>query len=106
VYGTGWEAEEELASCWRGPVTSRGAWTDAIAHAQALVHPWPTKSAHPIDAAGRPVLRATAGRPHLVRSAESVLSGVSLSVPMSNIPVLSAELVRRVLFILGRGVSI
>jgi hypothetical protein len=94
VFGAGWDLEEKLTSCWRGPIRSRQAFDDAVSRARALVHPWPRAGAHPIDAVGRPVIRALAGRAHMLRSAAAVGSGSNLPQPLRTGPPLSAALLR------------
>ena len=58
LHGKGWEQIEGLSSNACGPVLSAAEFDEILEGAAALVHPWPWNHAHPIDAVGRPVLRA------------------------------------------------
>jgi hypothetical protein len=97
VYGAGWETENKLTSCWRGPIKSRAALADAVGGARALVHVWPSKFAHPIEAIDRPVLRANTGRVALLRGAQAVLCGVVPPTHCRDVPALAAQLVRELI---------
>ncbi len=58
LFGQGWEAIPDLASCWAGNVTSRHDLASAIASAAGLLHAWPVQVKHPIEATNRPILWA------------------------------------------------
>jgi hypothetical protein len=57
LYGNGWDQIESLAAHAGGPITSRDHFNQVVAGSGALVHAWPSTDAHPIDVAGRPVIR-------------------------------------------------
>ena len=57
LFGRGWDELPEFAPRASGPVRSRAALQQAVAAAAALVHVWPTTHAHPVESAGRPVVR-------------------------------------------------
>ena len=62
VFGDGWPKLEEFRQPAGGPIHSRTELANAVATSRALVHCWPERHAHPIEAAGRPLVRA-AGKP-------------------------------------------
>jgi hypothetical protein len=57
VFGTGWDQVERFAAQYAGPVTSREHFEQIVDRSRVLVHAWPISHAHPIDRAGRPVVR-------------------------------------------------
>ena len=57
LFGSGWGDLPEFAPEAAGPIVSRAALASAVAGAAALVHVWPMTHAHPIESAGRPVVR-------------------------------------------------
>jgi hypothetical protein len=59
LFGRGWHTIEEFARQSRGEINTPDALAHAIHSCTALVHVWPNACTHPIDAAGRPVLRRT-----------------------------------------------
>jgi hypothetical protein len=70
LFGTSWGDLPEFAGHAAGPILSRAALMEAVAGAAALVHVWPMTHAHPIEAAGRPVVRPVNKRTDtLVRAA-------------------------------------
>jgi hypothetical protein len=94
--GEGWDAIESLKSLASGPVTTREAFHDALASAGALVHVWPTAGAHPIDRAGRPVIRPMQGREAFLRDARAAAAG-KLAGHQDLAPAVSAELISRLI---------
>ena len=62
LFGEGSARLDEFAVHAGGPIRSREELTDAIAASRVLIHCWPERHAHPVEAAGRPVVRA-AGKP-------------------------------------------
>jgi hypothetical protein len=62
VFGEGWSRLDEFAPHAAGPIPSRTELANAVATSRVLVHCWPERHAHPIEAAGRPLVR-TAGKP-------------------------------------------
>ncbi len=61
LFGNGWAEVEEFAPYAAGAVADRAALRGIVAGSAGLVHAWPSHEAHPLDTAGRPVVRS-AGR--------------------------------------------
>jgi hypothetical protein len=81
-HGRGWEKIEALGECAAGQISTREQFDAAIGAATALLHCWPTEYAHPVDAAGRPVLRAFGkSRDQFLRDAKAALEG---ALPLHN----------------------
>ncbi len=59
LHGHGWSDLGQFKAHAAGPVTSRDALRAAVASAAVLIHPSHRPHAHPIESAGRPVVRAT-----------------------------------------------
>ena len=97
IFGKGWDRIDEFAPHSGGPVRSRQQLREIVDGSAALIHAWPSRHVHPIDAAGRPVLRA-AGRPRdaFLREARSLVNGTAVSSVASTSP-LSALLLREIL---------
>jgi hypothetical protein len=95
IYGSGWDALPRFSSHAAGPVASREELSAIAQGATALVHVWPSPSAHPIDALGRPVLRRTAQRREaFLRDARRMIdAGQISSSPAPASPALSAAVV-------------
>ena len=84
IWGEGWRQIESLAVHREGEVTSADEFEAIVAGAIALVHPWPSRTAHPIDAVGRPVIRAFGRhRDSFLRDAGLALKG---SLPAMALP--------------------
>jgi hypothetical protein len=58
LFGEGWSRLDEFAPHAAGPIRSRLELANAVAASRVLIHCWPERHAHPIDAVGRPVVRA------------------------------------------------
>ena len=95
LFGAGWRDLPEFAPHAAGPVPDRRA-LERVAHASAaLAHPWPARHAHPIEALGRPVVRAAGSHAAaLIHSARSALAGAAAAP--ANAPALSVEAVLRI----------
>jgi len=98
LFGKGWDRIGEFAPHAYGPVQSRPHFCQVLSESSALVHAWPFRHAHPIDAAARPVLRA-AGRRHdaFVREARTLLAGLTPSRPNNPRDPLSQQRLREIL---------
>jgi hypothetical protein len=94
--GAGWDAIESLGALAVGPISSREQFANAIDEAAVLVHVWPTDSAHPIDACGRPVVRPATTRGAFLHDARTAITGRGV-VPRPAGPALSAELLAELL---------
>lgn len=90
--GDGWDAIESLKRFATGPVATRESFDDSIAGCAALVHVWPTTSAHPIHHAARPVVNATRGREPFLRDARAAVAGRLAMVPPSQAPLTARQL--------------
>jgi len=77
LFGAGWEALDEFRPHAAGAVSQRQQLQDIAAASAALIHVWPFKISHPIDALGVPVLTAHRCRraQDFVRSAQAALQG-------------------------------
>lgn len=62
LYGMGWNQLLQLRDAWEGNMETRQAFREAVRGAAVLVHAWPIRYGHPIDALGRPVLAAAGKR--------------------------------------------
>ena len=58
LYGSGWDAIEDLAAFHAGVVASRQELTHIVATSAALVHLWPWQSGHAVESMGRPIVRS------------------------------------------------
>ena len=58
IFGNGWDRIERFESFVVGPIDTRAEFLEAIDCAAALVHVWPTVTAHPIESFGIPIVRA------------------------------------------------
>ncbi|HET6249088.1 MAG TPA: hypothetical protein VFE47_15440 [Tepidisphaeraceae bacterium] len=96
LFGEGWNALEEFARFANGPVKSRSELVDIVTSATALVHAWPMPHMHPIDATGKPVVRANRRREAFIRDAKLALHG-RLEPRRGGPDVLSAAVVLRAL---------
>jgi hypothetical protein len=79
-----------------GPISSREQFMNVIDEAAALVHAWPTGSAHPIDACGRSVVRPATTRDAFLHDARTAAAGRGIAPRMAD-PALSAELLAELL---------
>ena len=61
IFGEGWKQIPAFASLAAGLITSREELKHAVSSAAAVIHLWPANHAHPIDAAGPPVIRLASG---------------------------------------------
>lgn len=98
LYGRGWDAIPEFRSAAHGAIASREDLRQSIDAAAVLVHAWPCAFAHPIDTAGRPVLRRTGlSKSALVKQARRMLDEAALPATDSPSPTMSAELLRQMM---------
>jgi hypothetical protein len=98
LWGKGWEELAEFKPLAAGPVGSRRAFDDAVGRSAALVHAWLTRSAHPIDALGLPVIRDVGrGAEQFVRDARNGLKTTDASLIQQRLPVLSGDLIAKIL---------
>jgi hypothetical protein len=96
LHGRGWEAVEPLAPYAAGPIAGRDGLIEAVRDAAVLVHAWPTRDAHPIDACGRRVVRGGGSREQFLRRVQDAIRGGGVRDQSSG-PPLSAELVLSIL---------
>ncbi|HEY7086704.1 MAG TPA: hypothetical protein VH518_01365, partial [Tepidisphaeraceae bacterium] len=99
LYGRGWDALDEFGSFACGPIRSRQEFDDAISASSVLIHAWPTKLAHPIDACDMPVVRAAGCRNILEFVKQATLNlGAKIPAPQkSDVPPLSIETILMIL---------
>jgi hypothetical protein len=95
LYGRGWEDLAAFVDRHAGTVPDRGGLDAAVDACAALAHVWPAGGAHPIDAAGRPVLRrASKGKEAWLAEAKRLARGDVRGAPVCG-PALTAEVLRR-----------
>jgi hypothetical protein len=94
LFGGGWGAIEEFAAHHAGEIGDRAQLAKAVGSCAALVHVWPTNAAHPIDAAGRPVLRrGSKGKAMWLTEAKRLAKGEGRIGPAEG-PEMSADAIR------------
>ena len=94
LFGRGWGEIAEFAPAHQGEVSNPDALRRAVASCAALAHVWPEAWAHPIDAAGRPVLRLTfRGAEAWLSDARRIVAGPLQAHRVNAPPALSAALV-------------
>ncbi len=82
LFGGGWGDLPEFAPYAAGPVLSRAALKHAAAGAAALVHVWPMTHAHPIESAGRPLVRPVHKRTDtFIRAAIDAMKSAARGAP-------------------------
>ncbi len=78
ISGNGWEAVDEFANHGCQPLTSPAELDTAVNAATALIYCWPQRSAHPIEATGKPLVhRSGHDRQQLIRNAQAALRHLS-----------------------------
>jgi hypothetical protein len=76
LHGAGWEGLAEFSAYAAGQVGSQAEFDSAVSQAAGLVHVWPVVHGHPIDAAGRPVVRRGGhGRDGFILDARGAATG-------------------------------
>lgn len=73
LHGRGWDTVDGLQAIAAGPIESRAGVLRASGGATALLHLWPTRHRHPIEALGRPVVRVAGTAEAWVREARAAL---------------------------------
>jgi hypothetical protein len=68
LFGEGWLRLDEFAAHAVGPIRSREELTHVVATSRVLLHCWPERHSHPIEAAGRATVRAAGKLPRLLMS--------------------------------------
>jgi len=95
LYGKGWQDLPAFAPHAREPVESGEALIDIARCHKALVHCWPSHTAHPIDSLGVPVVRAGKNRSLIAPFREAIANP---SNPVQRVvPSLSADLINELL---------
>lgn len=59
LFGSGWQSIDEFALFAGGGIDDSETMLNAISGAAGLIHAWPVRYAHPMDAMGKPVVRTT-----------------------------------------------
>ena len=93
LFGNGWGQLPDLGNMAEGPIERREKFERAIEEIGVLVHAWPWAHAHPIDAVGRPVIRAFGRRRQAFLSEARAVTGGSLPSTTPAGPVLSHDLI-------------
>jgi hypothetical protein len=73
ISGKGWSDIQRFARQATGPITTREELAAAVSRSSLLLHAWPDQRAHPIDFAGRPVLRPARSRDRFIRDVKEAL---------------------------------
>ncbi|HEX4125544.1 MAG TPA: hypothetical protein VHY37_12510 [Tepidisphaeraceae bacterium] len=81
IFGKGWDTVVARPDCaaleaaWAGPLRSNAELRSAAASAIGLVHAWPSRSAHPIQRYGKPILGPSLSATAFLRDAARLLRG-------------------------------
>jgi hypothetical protein len=95
LFGSGWGAIDEFAAHHAGEICDRAQLAKAVDSCAALVHVWPASATHPIEAAGRPVLRrGSKGKAMWLTEAKRLARGEGRTGPVEW-PEMSANVIRR-----------
>jgi hypothetical protein len=93
LFGTGWSEIDEFKAHSGGGVEDISSMRKAVAGSAALVHAWPVRYAHPVEAMGRPVVHAAgANLMSFVRNARLAMNS-KLMEPVQSLPAISAEMI-------------
>ena len=85
LWGNGWPSLPEFAKQSRGSISSQKELESAISQSAGLIHCWPERAAHPIEAVGKPIVyRLGKDRQHLLRQSRHLLVAGALKTPASN----------------------
>jgi hypothetical protein len=95
LFGSGWGAIDEFTAHHAGEIHDRAQLIEALDSCAALIHVWPASIAHPIEAAGRPVLRpGSKGKAMWLTEAKRLARGEGRIGPAEG-PEMSADVIRR-----------
>jgi hypothetical protein len=94
LFGSGWGAIDEFSAHHAGEICDRVQLAKAVDSCAALVHVWPTNAAHPIEAAGRPVLRRGSKEKAMWLTEAKRLAKGEGRFASAEAPELSAEMIR------------
>lgn len=98
LYGQGWDSLPEFAPYAAGAVHTREQFNEAVGSCTGLIHVWPGAKAHPVEAAGAPVVRRGQNIKTLLSHAKAVLDGrADYCRDDAQSPQLSLELIRDIL---------
>jgi hypothetical protein len=93
LFGNGWSEMDEFSLHSGGEIADISSMREAVAGSAALVHAWPVRYAHPVQAMGRPVIHAAgANLMSFVRNARLAMNS-QLPEPVQSSPVISAEMI-------------
>lgn len=95
LFGRGWDQIEGLAAHHGGIVSSREDLSCILGASAAVVHLWPWEAAHPVEWAGRPIVRANSAT-QILHDARIACSR-GMPRPGHNAPPITWELVANVL---------
>jgi hypothetical protein len=103
LHGSGWDQIGAFKDHACGAVQTREQFQQIVSESAALLHAWPASSAHPIDSLDVPIVRRTSRRAEtLVRDARAALSQSAPATRLRGAPVISFELIQRILTSVGR----
>jgi hypothetical protein len=94
LFGRGWDVIEEFSANFAGEIPDSGALAAAVSSCRALVHVWPGGWAHPVDFAGRPVVRRRNFAKQQWLSEARRLAAGEARPAADNAPALTSELIR------------
>ncbi len=57
IYGRGWDAIPEVATCWAGPIIDGDSLAKALTATSAILDVWPGDATHPARRSGRTMIR-------------------------------------------------
>jgi hypothetical protein len=94
LFGRGWDQIGEFAAHWAGEVRDSEDVKAAVSSCAALVHVWPSGWAHPIDFAGRPVVRRQRfSKQQWLSEARRLSAGETHPAAADNLPALTSEFI-------------
>ena len=97
LFGQGWDELEEFAARHAGEIRDRQGLRIAIEACAALVHVWPAGWKHPIEATGRAVLKLGSKSAEMWLTEAKKLARGEVRPAVSSAPIISIEVVRRVI---------
>jgi hypothetical protein len=97
IYGHDWDGSDTFSRSVIGPVRTRDAFRQALDGSKVLLHVWPERrAAHPIDFAGRSVVRPAETPQRFLRDIRDALSA-RLAPTKTCAPLFSPEFIRNLL---------
>ena len=94
LYGHAWNELDEFRTAAQGPLRTREQLRHAVKSAEALIHIWPIAHAHPIESAGKPILRAQQPRDAFIQEAKLAMRGRMPAIRRSVEPLRTETILR------------